>query len=67
MAIVSITSISQLNGILSKDKEKLSVKCSLTSDITEMVLIAAGYRLPRYMVRAASSYQVMSLSLIPKI
>ena len=40
MAIVTITSISQLNGILSKDKDKLSVKCSLTSDITEIVLIA---------------------------
>ena len=28
MAITIITSISQLNGILSKDKDKLSVKCS---------------------------------------
>lgn len=40
MGITAITSISQLNEILSKDKDKLSVKCSLTSDITEIVLIA---------------------------
>ena len=54
MSIIPITSIAQLNGILSKDKEKLSVTCSLTSDITEIVLNAAsisGYRLPRYMVQ----------------
>jgi hypothetical protein len=52
--ITVITSISQLNGILAKDKEKLSVKCSLIADITNIVLIAAslpGYRLPRYMVQ----------------
>ena len=54
MGIITITSISQLNGILSEDKDKLSVKRSLIGDMTEIVLIAAslsGYRLPRYVVR----------------
>ena len=54
MGIITVTSISQLNAILCKDENKLSVKCSLIGDITEIVLIAAslsGYRLPRYMVR----------------
>lgn len=54
MGIITITSISELNLILSRDKNKLSVKCSLVRDITEIVLIAAslsGYRLPCNMVR----------------